>query len=32
MSELGRIEKRRKLKVSVGKSKVIRCSRHKNVG
>ena len=30
MSEFGRVFKRRKLRVNVGKSKVIRCSRYGN--
>ena len=32
MSELGRVCDRRKLRVNVGKSKVIRCSRYCNGG
>ena len=32
MSEFGRVCKRRKLKVNVGKSKVMRCSRYDNLG
>ena len=30
MSEFGRVCKRRKLRVNVGKSKVMRCSRYRN--
>ena len=32
VSEFGRICERRKLRVNVGKSKVMRCSRNVNVG
>ena len=32
VSEFGRVYKRRKLRVNVGKSKVMRCSRYGNVG
>ena len=32
MSEFGRVCERRKLRVNVGESKVMRCSRHGNVG
>ena len=32
VSEFGRVCKRRKLRVNVGKSKVMRCSRYKNGG
>ena len=32
VSEFGRACERRKLRVNVGKSKVIRCSRYGNVG
>ena len=31
MSEFGRVCKRKKLRVNVGKSKVMRCSRYGNV-
>ena len=30
MSEFGRVSERRKLRVNVGKSKVMRCSRYRN--
>ena len=30
-SEFGRVCERRKLRMSVGKSKIMRCSRHGNV-
>ena len=30
MSEFGRVFERRKLRVNVGKSKVMRCSRYRN--
>ena len=32
MTEFGRVCERRKLRVNVGKSKVMRCSRQVNVG
>ena len=32
VSEFGRVCERRKLRVNVGKSKVMRCSRYGNVG
>ena len=32
VSEFGRVCERRKLRVNVGNSKVIRCSRHRNGG
>ena len=32
VTEFGRVCERRKLRVNVGKSKVMRCSRHVNVG
>ena len=32
MSEFGRVRERRKLRVNVGKSKVMRCSRYGNGG
>ena len=32
VSEFGRVCERRKLRVNVGKSKVMRCSRYVNVG
>ena len=32
MSEFGKVCKRRKLRVNVGKSKVMRCSRYGNGG
>ena len=32
MSEFGRVCEGRKLRVNVGKSKVMRCSRYANVG